>query len=122
MSLKSRFENLGRTRAESEAVELRAELNSAGEACQEICDCDAGQLVSLVGTVRSVTILPKDVAPSFEIELYDGSGATSIIWLGRRTIPGIVAGRRIRVNGRMTNIDGRKTIYNPRYTLKPLHS
>ncbi len=122
MGLKSRFAQLARTRAESEAVELRAELNSAGDSCQEICDCVAGQLVSLVGTVRSVTILPREVSPSFEIELFDGTGATSIIWLGRRTIPGIVAGRRIRVNGRMTNIGGRKTIYNPRYTLKPLHS
>ncbi|CAB4913165.1 unannotated protein [freshwater metagenome] len=121
MGLKSRFANLSRSRAESEAVELRAELNLDGEPCQEICDCAAGQLVSLVGTVRSVTILPQELSPSFEIELYDGSGAASIIWLGRRTIPGIVAGRRLRVNGRMTNINGRKTIYNPRYTLKPSH-
>ena len=122
MGLNARFSNLARTRAEAEAVELRAELNRDGEPCQEICDCNAGQLVSLSGTVRSVTILPQEVAPAFEIELYDGSGATSIIWLGRRTIPGIVAGRRLRVNGRMTNINGRKTIYNPRYTLKPSHS
>ena len=121
MGLKSRFAHLSRSRSEAEAVELRAELNLDGEPCQEICDCTAGQLVSLIGTVRSVTIRPKDVTPLFEIELYDGSGATSIVWLGRRTIPGIVAGRRLRVHGRMTNIGGRKTIYNPRYTLKPAH-
>ena len=121
MGLKAQLSNLARTRAEAEAVELRAELSGDGEPCQEICDCTAGQLVALSGTVRSVTIRPQEVAPAFEIELYDGSGATSIIWLGRRPIPGIVAGRRLRVNGRMTNINGRKTIYNPRYTLKPSH-
>jgi RecG-like helicase len=120
MGLKSRLANLSRSRAEVEAVELRAELNHDRDSCQEICDCTAGQLVSLVGTVRSVTIMPQDVAPTFEIELYDGSGAVAVIWLGRRTIPGIVAGRRLRVNGRMTMINGCKTIFNPRYTLKPL--
>jgi hypothetical protein len=67
-----------------------------------------------------VTIKPKDSLPAYEIELYDGSGATTVVWLGRRSIPGIVAGRRMRVNGRMTVIDGRKRIYNPRYILKPV--
>ena len=59
---------------------------------------------------------------AYEVELYDGSGATTVIWLGRRSIPGIFAGRRMRVNGRMTFVDGHKTIYNPRYILKPMKS
>jgi len=108
-----------RTQAESEADELLEELNHELQPCSEIGKCQAGELVSLAGTVRSVTLLPKDKAPSFEIELYDGSGSTAIIWMGRRAIPGIVAGRRMTITGRMTNIDGRKTIYNPRYQLKP---
>lgn len=108
-----------RTQADAEADELLEELTHEQQACREISKCQAGELVSLAGTVRSVTLLPKDKAPSFEIELYDGSGSTAIIWMGRRTIPGIVAGRRMTITGRMTDIDGRKTIYNPRYQLKP---
>ncbi len=120
MSLKSRLAVLSRSRADSQVDELRADLTDELSSCQDIGDCQAGQLVSLVGTVRSVTIKPNDALPAYEVELYDGSGATSIIWLGRRSIPGIFAGRRMRVNGRMTLIDGRKTIYNPRYILKPV--
>jgi len=108
-----------RTQADAEADELLEELTHEQQACSEISKCQAGELVSLAGTVRSVTLLPKDKAPSFEIELYDGSGSTAIIWMGRRTTPGIVAGRRMTITGRMTDIDGRKTIYNPRYQLKP---
>lgn len=108
-----------RSRAQSEADELLEQLNHESQPCSAIGNCNAGELVSLAGTVRYVTILPKDKAPSFEIELYDGSGATKIIWMGRRTIPGIVAGRRMTITGRMTNIDGSKTVYNPRYQLKP---
>jgi len=122
MTLKTRWAGLARSRADSQVDELRAELTDDLGLCQDICDCQAGQLVSLVGTVRSVTIKPKDALPAYEVELYDGSGATTVIWLGRRTIPGIVAGRRMRVNGRMTITVGRKTIYNPRYILKPVKS
>ena len=110
-----------RSQEESEAAELQDQLNREPQACSAIGMCNSGEVVSLAGTVRYVTILPKDKAPSFEIELYDGSGATKIIWMGRRTIPGIVAGRRMTITGRMTNIDGNKTIYNPRYQLKPSH-
>ena len=120
MSLKSRWVGFSRSRADSQVDELRAELTDELSLCQDIGDCEAGQLVSLVGTVRSVTIKPKDALPAYEVELYDGSGATTVIWLGRRSIPGIFAGRRMRVNGRMTFVDGRKTMYNPRYILKPV--
>jgi RecG-like helicase len=119
MTLQSRWAGFARSRADSQVDELRAELTEDMSLCQDISKCEAGQLVSLVGTVRSVTIKPKDALPAYEIELYDGTGATTVVWLGRRTIPGIVAGRRMRVNGRMTVTDGKKTIYNPRYILKP---
>ncbi|MFA7324827.1 MAG: OB-fold nucleic acid binding domain-containing protein [Candidatus Nanopelagicales bacterium] len=121
MSTKVRWARFLRTRAETEADELRAELDLEREYCQEISQCRAGELVSITGTVRYVTLLPANAAPAFEIELYDGSGSTAVIWLGRRMIPGIIAGRRLLVTGRMTIINGRNTIYNPRYQLKPLH-
>ena len=119
MTSKGPWAKFLRSQEETEAAELLDELSHETQVCSAIGTCTAGEVVSLAGTVRYVTILPKDKAPSFEIELYDGSGATKIIWMGRRTIPGIVAGRRMTITGRMTNIDGSKTIYNPRYQLKP---
>ena len=81
--------------------------------------CTPGQTVTVRGMVRSVTLRPQGTAPALEIELYDGSGSVSVVWLGRRRIPGIDAGRTIVVRGRLTCNTDNPTIYNPRYELKP---
>ncbi len=53
-----------------------------------------------------------------EAELYDGSGAIALIWLGRRKIAGVVPGARMTVSGLVTVLNGRPMMYNPRYELK----
>ena len=52
-------------------------------------------------------------------ELFDGSGVLLVVWLGRRRIAGIDAGRSIQVQGRIGEHSGVRTIYNPRYELQP---
>jgi RecG-like helicase len=111
------WDRLTRTRAQQEALELHEERLS--RSCERICDCNPGDNVTVTGTVRSVTIRPKQSVPALEIELYDGSGSVTVIWLGRRRIPGIDAGRRLVVNGRLTMINGAPLLYNPKYELKP---
>ena len=54
-----------------------------------------------------------------EAELWDGTGQVTLVWLGRRDIPGIQPGRRIVVHGRLTNRKGEPTIFNPSYELQP---
>ena len=54
-----------------------------------------------------------------EAELYDGTGTITLIWLGRRRIGGIECGRSLVARGRLTSHDGRPTIYNASYELKP---
>lgn len=75
--------------------------------------------VRLRGTLRSVTLKPRGGQPTLEAELDDGTGAVTIIWLGRRRITGVVAGRAMRVEGRTSLQDGRRVIFNPRYELVP---
>lgn len=84
-----------------------------------MCECQPGDLVMLVGTVRSMTLRPREQAPALEVELYDGSGSVTVIWMGRRRIPGIMPGRRMVVWGRLTRTAGVPRIFNPRYELKP---
>ncbi len=72
----------------------------------------------MVGRLRSVEICPKDAAASLEAELFDGTEGVTLIWVGRRRIPGIEAGRRIKVRGRMAVRNGRKVMYNPYYELR----
>ena len=66
---------------------------------------------------RSVTLQPRAGVPALEAELFDGTGTVTVIWLGRREIAGIQAGRRIRVEGLVAVNEGRAVMYNPKYEL-----
>jgi cytochrome c-type biogenesis protein CcmE len=84
-----------------------------------IAELPARRRATVCGTLRSVTLRPRAGVPALEAELYDGSGALSVIWLGRRQIPGIEPGRRLRVHGMVTENEGRRAVFNPRYELEP---
>ena len=45
--------------------------------------------VRLSGSLRTVTLRPRGGVPALEAELFDGSGALTLVWLGRRQITGI---------------------------------
>jgi hypothetical protein len=55
--------------------------------------------------------------PTLEAELFDGSGSVTLVWLGRRRIPGIEPGRTLTARGRFADVEGKRVIYNPRYEL-----
>ena len=74
---------------------------------------------SLQGRIEVLTLNPRGTTRWLEAELRDGTGAVTLIWMGRRRIPGLRAGRRISVEGMITEADGRRVIYNPRYTVLP---
>ena len=80
-------------------------------------DCEDRQRVQLTGTVSTVTINPRGGHPALEVELRDGSGAVTLVWLGRRQIPGIDCGRTLKVWGRISCHEGKRLVYNPRYEL-----
>jgi len=114
------WHRLTRSQAEAEADELKDQVHSAEEEGLTTIDCcTPGETVSVRGMVRTVTMRPRSNVPALEIELYDGSGSVSVVWLGRRRIPGIDPGRTLIVKGRLTCNTENPTIYNPRYELKP---
>jgi len=75
--------------------------------------------VTVCGTLRSVTLRPRAGVPALEAELYDGTGSLYVVWLGRRHIAGIEPGRRLRIHGMVTQADGQRAVFNPRYELVP---
>lgn len=97
--------------------ELRGEAEQAGATA--VTRCTRGEPVCVAGSLRSVTLRPRAGVPTLEAELYDGTGSITLIWLGRRRIGGIECGRSLVARGRMTEHDGRPTIYNAAYELKP---
>ncbi len=114
------WSRLTRSRSEHEAAELQEQLRvDADPRVRPINACTPGDPVVIRGIVRSVTLRPRNTAPAVEVELDDGTGSVAVVWLGRRRIPGVDAGRSMVVSGRMTCNTEHPTIYNPRYELKP---
>ena len=61
---------------------------------------------------------PTANVPVLEAELFDGSAAIQLVWLGRRRIAGIEPGRKLLARGRVGVHDGQLAIYNPWYELQ----
>ncbi len=111
------WRRLGSSNEELESEELQRNVRDEGAV--PIRTCEDRQQVSLTGTISTVTIHPRGGHPALEVELRDGSGAVTLVWLGRRQIPGIDPGRTIKIWGRISCHDGRRLVYNPRYELLP---
>jgi RecG-like helicase len=108
-----------RIAAEDEDIE-DAELQELVESDEEttaVARCGARTVVTVLGTVRSMTLRPRAGTPTLEVELYDGTAVVTLVWLGRREIAGISPGVKLRATGRITSNDARRTIFNPRYEL-----
>jgi hypothetical protein len=116
-ALRRLFSRLAAGTDEIQARELQAEIRA--ESATPIAACPDREQVYLVGTLRAVTFRPRAGVPALEAELWDGSGAVTVIWLGRRQIPGINPGRTIKLRGRITTLRRHRAIYNPIYELRP---
>ena len=98
-----------------DADDLSEDSEKSG--AQRASECAFGQEVTVFGRLRSVEFCPQDADASLEAELFDGTEGVTLIWLGRRRIPGIEPGRTMRVRGRLAVRDGRKVLYNPYYEI-----
>lgn len=101
---------------DAEAKELRNDTVKAG--CCPVSEAVDRERVLLAGSLRTVTLRPRGGVPALEAEMYDGSGVITLIWLGRRRIAGIEAGRQLKVEGRTGVQDGIRVMFNPRYELR----
>ena len=117
MRLKERLHKVLASQAEIEADEERADALLVPGCCPvDVLPHRARASVS--GVLRSVTLRPREGVPALEAQLYDGSGTLDLVWLGRRSIAGIEPGRRLKVDGMVCLVDGRRTVFNPRYELR----
>lgn len=98
-----------------DAVDLTEDAERSG--AQRAAECACGDEVEVLGRLRSVGFCAQDADASLEAELFDGSEGVTLIWLGRRRIPGIEPGRTLRARGRISVRDGRKVLYNPFYEI-----
>lgn len=115
------WQTLGRWAASSEeerdAQVLRERAEDSG--CMVLANTEERASVRIRGIVQTVTLQPRAGTPALEVELFDGSDVVTLIWLGQRRIGGIDVGRRMIVTARVTTLDGRRVMFNPRYELLP---
>lgn len=100
-----------------EARDLRRDSEAAG--LVSIGDAPDREVVTVQGTLRTVTLRPRGGTPALEADLYDGTDVLTLIWLGRRRITGIAPGRKVEVTGRIGRVGDTRILYNPRYRLRP---
>ncbi|WP_327069176.1 OB-fold nucleic acid binding domain-containing protein [Kitasatospora sp. NBC_01250] len=116
--LRRMFTRLTSSTEELQAEELRQDSVVCG--CTPIADCGDRDVVTVAGTLRTVTLRPRAGVPALEAELFDGTDALDVVWLGRRSINGIEPGRRLTASGRISHARGRRVLFNPRYELRPV--
>ncbi|MBC9224891.1 DNA-binding protein [Aeromicrobium sp. 636] len=102
---------------QQENAELRGRTAAAG--CSAIQDAPTRERVDVHGVLQDVTLRPVDDATALEATLYDGTGTVTLIWLGRRRIEGIAAGRSLTAGGRIGHRGQERVMYNPAYRLDP---
>ncbi len=111
---------LSRMTAPQDQLDAADALDEAASVGGEpIATCADRCVVTVSGTLKTVTLRPRAGVPALEAELWDGSGVLTLVWLGRRKIAGITPGRRVVATGRVAATDGRRVLFNPRYELRP---
>lgn len=116
-ALRRAIHRMAASDSQREAEELQQRAVAAGAV--PVADVPDRARAWVAGTIRTVTLRPVAGVPALEAEVYDGSGSLIVIFLGRRSIPGIDLGRDIAVSGRISRQKNRVIMYNPRYELLP---
>lgn len=71
----------------------------------------------IAGRVVAVEIESSTGPAQMTARIDDGTGRVDAVFLGRRSVPGIVPGARLTLAGRFRIDEGRARIFNPRYEL-----
>ncbi len=100
-----------------ELVAGEREQEAVGAGATPIRDLQPHTMGTVQGTVSMLTLNPRSGSAWLEAELHDGTGTLKLIWMGRRVIPGIIPGVKMRVEGRITLHEGNPAIFNPAYEL-----
>ena len=83
----------------------------------DIADVEWRHRVHVTGTVSALRVQPVSGTCNLECTLVDDTGGISVLFLGRRTIPGIEIGSVLTVEGMVVDHHGRLAILNPVYDI-----
>lgn len=99
--------------------EADAKADAVPQGCRPMDDVHGRCRAQVSGVVRTLTRSVPGTCPTLSITVSDGRGVVEARWLGRRDIPGIEPGARVRLEGRFSPGTGVYVTTNPAYTLTP---
>jgi cytochrome c-type biogenesis protein CcmE len=112
------FRRFFRRMAESDEYRYAEEIEEWCDAIPgtvRIEDASTRSRVKLAGVVRRITVRPLEDSESLEALLYDGTGEVTVVWMGRRSIPGLALGTRVVVEGMLGEQRGERRLVNPSF-------
>jgi RecG-like helicase len=118
MGLLERFRRSLRRMAESDEQRLAEEIQgwaSTIDGTTRIVDAPMRSRAKVAGVVRRITVRPVEGYESLEALLSDGTGELEVVWMGRRTIPGLSLGTRVIVDGVVGEMRGQPRMVNPTF-------
>ena len=92
------LERLSETDEERLAEEIRRWAEGIPSTVR-VCEARSRSKARIAGVVRRITIRPVQGFEALEAMLWDGTGEVSALWLGRRSIGGMVLGSRMVIEG-----------------------
>jgi RecG-like helicase len=104
--------------AESDEQRLAEEIRrwaSQVPGTTRISDVPTRDRVRVAGVVKRITVRPIEGFESLEALLSDGTGEISVVWMGRRTIPGLTLGTRLVVEGVVGELRQGRRMVNPSF-------
>jgi RecG-like helicase len=105
---------------ESDQERLANEIRAWSETVPDsirIADAASRGRVKIAGVVSRITVLPMEGNETLEALVSDGTGEVTVVFMGRRSIPGLSLGTRVVVEGALGEVRGRRRIVNPRFEL-----
>ncbi len=83
-----------------------------------IRDAATRSRVKLAGVVRRITVRPLEGSESLEALIDDGTGEVTVVWMGRRSIPGVNLGTRLVVEGVLGEQRSERRLVNPKFEFR----
>ena len=105
---------------ESDEARLASEIGEWAKTIPDsirIAEAEARGRVKIAGVVNRITVLPMEGNETLEALVSDGTGEVTVVFMGRRSIPGLSLGTRVVVEGAIGELRGHRRIVNPRFEL-----
>jgi len=118
MGLLEPFHRFFRRMSESDEQRYAEEIEawaSTIPASVRIRDTESRSRSKIAGVVRRITVNPLEGHESLEALMYDGTGEITVVWMGRRTIPGLGLGTHLVVEGMVGEQRGERRLVNPSF-------